>query len=303
MTNSENIPFSAKNRGKHHQIHSDFPSTARRGLLHVVYDLIEKGFVSNWGVVARELQRIGRLRPEVYDSISVTSMREARDSVEKTINELSWDKIYDFCERLHNHLSTEVGDFDLNGNYFVDTQRNEVQVYIEQEIQRLFLEEDLAFEFSEGQVRRRGRKHTVDVTTRAQVVLGDPVLKNARMHYEKAIQFFHNSKNPDFENAVKEAVCSVEASAKALFPEAKSSTLGDFVKWLLSSPDSLVPKALAKTIGSIYAYRSGGDGVGHGGSTGGAASQEVAEFVLAICASQIIYLVDVSNKKENDIPF
>ena len=69
-----------------------------------------------------------------------------------------------------------------------------------------------------------------------------------------------------------------------------------------------MPKALTQTITGIYAnlgiyaYRSGGDGVGHGGSAGGAATAEVAEYVLAVCASQIIYLVDVSNAQDNDLP-
>jgi hypothetical protein len=74
-------------------------------------------------------------------------------------------------------------------------------------------------------------------------------------------------------------------------------------KWLATARDVSVPKALCQTITGIYAYRSGGDGVGHGGASGGAATAEVAEYVLAVCASQVIYLVDLANEQEADVPF
>ena len=218
------------------------------------------------------------------------------------LSALRWEKVYDFCERLHGHLARDVG-YSWNDEYQVTTPMRDVQAFIAEELQRLFLEEGLAFEFTDGLVRRRGRKHMVDVSTKAQVVLGDTRLAGARRHYAKALQFFRNPAQPDFENTVKEAVCAVEAAGKALFPAAKAATLGDLSKWLVATKDVSVPKALGQTLTGIYAYRSGGDGVGHGGAEGGPATVEVAEYVLAVCASQIIYLVDVSNGQETDIPF
>lgn len=102
---------------------------------------------------------------------------------------------------------------------------------------------------------------------------------------------------------MKEAVCALEAAGKALFPAAKASTLGDLARWLSATKDVSVPKALCQTITGVYAFRSGGDGVGHGGTTGGAATAEVAEYILAISASQIIYLVDLANAQEVEVPF
>lgn len=295
-------PFSARNRGNHHQVDNAFPQSARNGLTHLLIDLVEKEYVANWIVVARELQRIGRLPPVEYDRTKTPSLRQAREDAETALGALGWERIYDFCERLHNHLACATGYF-WNDEFHEKESKSEVQSFIAEELQRLFEEESLAFEFSKGVVRRRGRKHTVDVTTRAQVVLGDQRLVSARKHYDKAVGFFRNPSKPDFENAVKEAVCAVEAAGKALFPEAKASTLGDLTKWLASNKGGAIPKALVQTISGIYAYRSGGDGVGHGGTVGGVATAEVAEYVLAVCASQVIYLVDVSNAQEKEVPF
>ncbi|HJV84147.1 MAG TPA: hypothetical protein VJ698_01625 [Noviherbaspirillum sp.] len=295
-------PFSARNRGPHQQIDGAFPSTARNGLLHLLLDLIEKNYVAGWCAVARELQRIARLPPVEYNESKVTSISQAKADAEVALTDLGWEKTYDFCERLHNYLACEVG-YTWNDEFQVTKTKSEVQGFIAEELQRLFEEEGLAFEFSDGLVRRLGRKHTVDVTTRAQVVLGDPRLASARKHYDKALQFFRSPSKPDYENTVKEAVCAVEAAGKSLFPGAKASTLGDLAKWLSSAKEVSVPKALIQTITGIYAYRSGGDGIGHGGSSGGAATMEVAEYVLAVCASQIIYLVDISHVQEGDVPF
>lgn len=102
---------------------------------------------------------------------------------------------------------------------------------------------------------------------------------------------------------MKEAVCAVEATGKVLFPQSKAATLGDLIKWLDSATSVTVPKALRQTFTGIYAFRNGAEGVAHGAAAGGAVSVEVAEYVLAVCASQIIYLVDIAREQEGDIPF
>lgn len=294
-------PFSARHRGQHRQIDNAFPDSAKTALLHLLYELEEKRYVAGWPAIARELQRIGRLSPSTYSSSSIAAERQAKADAETALGSLKWEKAYDFCERLYNHLAQDVGHW-VDNDLDITTPRSDVQKYIASELERIFLEEGLAFEFTEGLVRRRGRKHTVDRATRAQVVLGDNRLAGARKHYEKALQFFRHPTKPDYENCVKESVCAVEATGKALFPAAKAATLGDLAKWLLTTKDYEVPKALVKTIEGLYAYRSGGEGVGHGGAAGGAATAEVAEYVLSVSASQIIYLVDVESTND-DIPF
>lgn len=303
MSSPTQPPFSARSRGQHRQLDGNFPPSARSGLLHLLFDLVDRRYLPDWTVVARELHRIGRFPLVEYDSTSVVSIKEAKADVKKSLDALGWEKVYDFCERLFGHLPQEIGYEDNYGNYEVQVSRGDIQTYIATELQRLFLEEGLAYEFSDGAVRRRGRKHTVELTAKSQVVLGDPQLLSARKHFDKALQFFRHPSKPDYENAVKEAVCAVEAAGKALFPLAKASTLGDLVKWLGSTSEVAVPKAICQTIVGVYAFRSGGEGVGHGGANGGAATLEVTEYVLAVCASQIIYLVDLANSLDVDVPF
>ena len=296
MATEDLVPFSARIRGAHAQVDNDFPNSARVGLLHLLRKVVINNYVEGWQGLAMELDRIARVSPSYYDTFG------AMQVVEETIKHLSWQKVYDFCERLHNHLAQDDG-YNDSGEFIVRTPRSEVQLFIASELQRLVVEEGLAFEFRDGLVQRRGRRHSVERISRAEIVLGDPRLDQARKHYQKALRFFRDQTKPDYENAVKEAVCAVEASGKELFPEAKATTLGDLVKWLTGNEPGKLPKALAQTFTGLYGFRSGGEGVGHGGAAGGAATPEIAEYALALAASQIILLVDLANANESEIPF
>ena len=136
MTGNGQAPFSSRNRGSHRQVDSDFPESARVGLLHLLNDLEKKNYVESWQEVGLELRRIARLPP-----ISASSPKA---DAQKTLGELPWERVYDFCERLHGHLAVEVGYRDDDGDFHVTTAMSNVQAFIATELQRLFLEEGLA---------------------------------------------------------------------------------------------------------------------------------------------------------------
>jgi hypothetical protein len=206
-----------------------------------------------------------------------------------------------FLRAPYSHLSIAVGHWDSNAQeWVIDTQKSAVQEFISVELQRLFLEENLAFEFSGGMVLRRGRRHTASQVAGADLVLGDARFTTARAHYNKALKFFRNVSHPDYENVVKESVCAVEAVARVLFPDG-GSTLGEIVKSITGSESGQLPKTIAKTFDGLYGFRNSGEGVAHGGSDGGAVTKELAEYSLAVAASQIVFLVDFA--KEDDVPF
>lgn len=287
-------PFSARNRGAHAQIDNDCPETTRIGLLHLLVRLVDQKYVGGWGDVVGELQRIARVRPE---------RAEYAQAAEELLLALPWDKVLDFCERLHGHLTRDVYTYDGKAERWeLITPRSEVQEYTAKELRLLFLEEHLAFEFSNGLVRRRGRRHTAEQVSRAELVLGDPRLSAALAHFNKALRYFRNVSQPDPENAVKEAVCAVESTARALFPSG-GSTLGDVVKSITGNGLGQLPKPIANTFHGLYGFRSAGEGVGHGGADGGAVTKELAEYALAVAASQIVFLVDFAAAVEPDVPF
>jgi len=99
------------------------------------------------------------------------------------------------------------------------------------------------------------------------------------------------------------AVCAVEAAARELFPDGKPSDLGDVGKAITGTEPGKLPATIAKTFIGLYAFRGVGDGVAHEGTTGGAATQEIAEYVLSVAASQILLLVDLAQAQDSEVPF
>lgn len=271
------------------QIDNGLPESARIGLLHLVYQLVEKDYVGDWKDIRKELQRIGRILPS------------DQCNEDQLLLDLPWDRVLDFCERLYANLAQDVYSRNRPDDEVL-VPRSEVQEYIAKELQQLFLEENLAFEFSGGIVRRRGRRHTTDQISRTELVLGDPRFSKGREHYNKAVRYFRNVAKPDYENVFKEAVCAVEAVIRALFPDG-GSKLSDVVKSITGSEAGQIPAPIAKTFHGLYGFRNSGEGVGHGGADGGPATKELAEYALAVAASQIILLVDLAAAAEPDVPF
>ena len=296
-------PFSRRTIGSQ-WVQDDFPNTAHTALNHLLHDLVDRGYIDGWIDIDKEVRRIARENPLIYNREKVASIQDARVSAETILQTLPWEKVFDFCERLYSHLASDIRYWDGFANEWeVKITREEVQGYISDELQRIFLEEHLSYSFIQGEVRRRGRSHTRKQVSKAEPTLGDPRLDSARKHYVKALVYFEHPSKPDFENAVKEAVCAVEAAARHLFPQTKAKTLGEVVKRIKGTQEGQLPKPLADTITGLYAYRNAGDGVSHGGATGGKATRPIAEYALAIAASQIILLHEVASEADADVPF
>jgi hypothetical protein len=152
MTNDSLPPFSVRNRREIAPIDEIFPASAQIGLLHLLNEGMSRGFLTDWEKVAMELQRIARLPPRNY-----SSHREAQAEIQQLLDLLSWERQYDFCERLYSHLAS-ASEYEDNG-YVVRTEKSEAQQFFADELQRLFQEENLAFEFRDGLAQRRGRRH------------------------------------------------------------------------------------------------------------------------------------------------
>jgi hypothetical protein len=293
-------PFSARNRREKGWIEEDFPESARVGLLHLLNEAVETGYLSGWHVVAKEVGRIARGKVRQYSTSSVESLKEARLDSEVYLNQLGWEKVFDFCERLHSYVAE--GTIRWEGENEIRITKEQSQQFFADQMQLLFEEENLGYEFRDGSVQRRGKRHTVNQINKAERALADLRLGAARKHFSKALRHFRDREKPDHENAVKEAVCAVEAAAKELFPDAKVATLGDFVKWATASDRCLLPKTIGQTITGLYAFRNSGEGVSHGATLGGAVTAELSEYALGVAASQIVLLADLA-KDDEEPPF
>jgi hypothetical protein len=184
-------PFSARNRTDTLPVDGAFPASARIGLIHLLTGAIGKGYIHDWGVVVSELQRIARVPPSSGGELTAT----------RIVNGLRWDRVFDFCERMYGHLAQGT-EFMVSGT-LIRKSRSDAQAFLAAELERLFQEENFAYEFREGAVQRRGRRHTIDRVAKAEAALAEAGLDSARQHFAKAQRYFRDRVNPDTENAVK----------------------------------------------------------------------------------------------------
>lgn len=273
-------------------IENDFPKSARTALTYLLVDLDDKGYLIDKKRVLRELNRIGRLTSDGNDT--------TKDKNPVFVNELAshlyrlnWYQVYSFCERIYtNFLMDDPFGYSIQ----------DVQQYYSQEINTILDEENIAFHFVNAQFHRRGRAQTQKAIERVGSVLSNPTLSVVRNYYNKARKFFDQRPNADFENCVKEALCSLEACVEILTGKRASKDFEKSIKQLLGNNDKQIPSPIGEGMIKLHAYRGSGQGVAHAAIQGNRVSSLDTELVLSLTASYITYLVDLYLPKE-DVPF
>lgn len=297
----EYIPFDQRlGFAKKAIIANDFPQSARIGFLYIVEDLIESDFIQT-----------GSSRDEKYKLINLEIARICRimdivknDSIHPEYLKMPWNKVFELIERIYLKLLKEVNEYDINGNIINQIKSiTEVRNYYSNEIKTLIFEEHLGFDYRDGVFYRRGYlKTSQSIATVTTAVLSDPKLEKARVHYLKALQFFNSIKTPDYENAIKEAICAVEACLIALFSTDISKSFEN-IKKLIGTEKNKAPAPIIEAIIKIYGYRNSGDGVAHATSKGLKVTEKETELIIALTADYITYFYALLRTVEEDVPF
>jgi hypothetical protein len=273
-------------------IENDFPRSARTALAYLFADLANKGFLIDKKRVLLELNRIGRLTNDGSESTGNKNPAFANELANR-LYRLNWYQVYSFCERVYiNFLMEDPFGFSIQ----------DVQLYFSQEVNTILDEENIAFHFANGQFHRRGKAQTQKAIERVGSVLSNPTLSVVRNYYNKARKFFDQRPNADFENCVKEALCSLEACVEILTGKRASKDFEKSIKQLLGNNDKQIPSPIGEGMIKLHAYRGSGQGVAHAAMQGNRVSSLDAELVLSLTASYITYLSDLYLPKE-DVPF
>lgn len=274
-------------------IHDDFPEGSRIALYHILREFRDRGGVAGWEDIGRELRRLTRRLP---------SGKATGSTVFTDLQELDWPLVFEFVERVYSKLLTPEGYWD-HEDFVERASLATIRSEFASEVNRILLEDSLGFEFTGGYFTRPGSKHYQSVTASSGKVLARPELASARLHFLKAMRFFEAAPHADPANAVKEAVMALEAAAKSLFPDVAGKDLYTIFQQLRGTSEDEVPPTLSKIAESVYAFRGAALGVTHGGATGGVPTLEVAELVLSVTASYIVYLVTLADRRTIEPPF
>jgi hypothetical protein len=112
------------------------------------------------------------------------------------------------------------------------------------------------------------------IHTAFRTVIDDSALTASRMHYTKAKRYLEAAQ-PDYENAAKEAVSSIESLVKSLTGES------DYTKAIKKATDAgLIPRPIDEIAIKLFAYRGNEPGVAHGSADTPDVTKEEAELVF-----------------------
>ena len=115
-------------------------------------------------------------------------------------------------------------------------------------------------------------------------------------HLQKALQFYSDRENPDYENSIKESISAVEAMCCIITGlTGAQATLGNALKHLEDN-GLVLHGALKSAFDKMYGYASDADGIRHGGIDFKNAPSEDAKYMLISCSAFINYLIEKYSK-------
>lgn len=284
-------------------IDADFPPSTRSALMFILQRFAENSAIrtdissNRWKVIFVELLRTAKRNfEEVGRGIGAAHCHEL-------LAKLEWYQVYTFCERIYDSLISETSYYDQERDErIIQISLEENRNRFESELNTLLSEENIGYVFEQGEFRRPGRPQTQKNVSRVNAVLSDPALHTVKTHYIKAYNFFSN-KNPDYENAVKEALCALEAAIEIKSGQKVSKDFARQVMTLSGIEPNQIPTPIVQAMVKLHAYRGAGTGVAHGSTEGLKVTGTEAELILSLAAAFITYTVEFYDYLEPEIPF
>ena len=217
-------------------------------------------------------KRLGKVETRLWQ-------RDFSDLLE-LLQKCAWFEFYDCVEAIYEAVASCRG--------------SDIREFGE-EINRFLQQNGLGYVLREGLLERRGSHIEEARRAEARLLLTDPRYKGPDAQFKEAIRHLSKRPTPEIHDAIADAVGSLEGVARILTSRQKD-TLGDILPQLVSQ--GIVPRPLKKAFEGVYGYRSSEGGVAHGLVGEAKVTIEIAELILGLCGSMIIYLHKASHSKQ-----
>ena len=236
-------------------IYDDAPYTVRYGIREVLAALGYRTPTVQRRIICSAL----RTPP---DSLNWSDYPNVDDEVVSLVMSKLWYRFFDGLERIPLFLDED-----------------EVEDYFER-MNALFADERVGYRFESGKLIRVGTEEFHGAVEAARTALLGERFAEARRQFERAYEF-RNSLPPDWPNAIKEAVNSVEAVLQVIF-ERPSVALPTIVNEDLP-PD--LPGGIKRLFRSLYSQGSGTIGARHASIGGNEPTGPRAELAVHVAAA------------------
>lgn len=168
---------------------------------------------------------------------------------------------------------------------------------LEQAINHALAKENSAYRLIHKEIVEITDNHEIEEIQSAL----DEAISPTKAHLEQSLKFLSDRKNPDYRNAIKEAISAIESDMKWITGKPNAS-LADGIRALKENKSmrSTFEQALTK----LYAYTNDGSGIRHALLEEDAddISYSDAKFMFIICVSFHNYLVALIAENKITIP-
>lgn len=214
---------------------------------------------------------------------------DIRDLLMNQINRIwyaqQWYTYYDILEII---LSFSVLDSKVIGS-----NEKEKITNFKNGVNKIFFEENIGYRIINNQVVDITNEEEIDEIEKAM----DSIFDTVNNHFEKALLFYSDRKNPDYKNSIKESISAVESMCCIICEEkvVLGKALGK-----LEKNGIYIHGAMKNGFQALYGYASDESGIRHGGIEDKEVTEEDAKFMLVTCSAFVNYLKVKFNKmKEN----
>lgn len=236
-------------------IYEDAPEAVRVGLREILTNMGRKGPSEQRVIICRALRR----RPNEdnwseYPNIDF--------EVDQLVHGIEWYVFYDMCEKIAH-----------------------IEPTFEYELNKLFHEEGIGYKMTGGRISKVGTEAFNEAVDETLKELQGPQFKAPLEQFRKALDF-RNALPPDYPNAVKEAVNSIEGVLQIA-----NGRLGVALPTILGEMQPKFPSHFKHILKAIYGYGSASEGARHSGVGGPIPTGEEAEFIIHCAAAAIGYII------------
>ncbi len=191
--------------------------------------------------------------------------------IRKLYFNLEWFQCFDFiefCLNLYQKNSITYKDFSMRLNWIFEQEKSAYR-YIDDKIV------PISDEIEISSIR--------DILSKAEK------FQNTRKHIQAAISLFSQKPNPDYRNAMKEAISAVEATVGTIVGDDKKK-FGEAVKQICNEKN--IHPSLREGLLKIYGYTSDGDGIRHALTEEPTLTHADAKFMLVSCSAFCNFLIE-----------
>lgn len=265
-------------------------------LKHRIINLIEDTFSDNQAKFILDVMGFRTIPDNDMFKISFSRGGKNLDRLIADLENFPWYKLYDTIEYGHGFLKTNCKDCtsDCDAIYNEDDERfypcnYKIQMNkYSQDFNSILEQEKSGYRLIDGVISPIVGEIEIACIEEALNTQFSPV----NTHLQKALQFYSDRENPDYENSIKEAISAVESMCCIITGmSGAQATLGNALKHLEDS-GVILHGALKAAFEKMYGYTSDADGIRHGGVDFKNAPSEDAKYMLITCSAFVNYLIE-----------